>query len=269
VTEEVTIYRWAVDKGITPQVAYKWRSSGLPVTKSGKVIPASADRWLTRKRASPRRRLVQPIPTRTRNTDVDVKTWLRSLEEHEEESIAKALASLTFLRSQGRTLAKGSQVKFLDFVWRRLVPELKKIGDSEPFNEFHRRCISDLQHLLSTNSGMQLSYGQRQKSLNVFLKFYVDWASLPNVETASRLRPLLHCPLDAVVMRGLKRSFPSLWQSRIYPLYRGQTKQQFSLSGMTAARYEAWQAMIRELSHDKPVLADVSWALERAISGGV
>jgi hypothetical protein len=119
--------------------------------------------------------------------------------------------------------------------------------------------------MLVTQKGKGASYGQGQKSLNVFLKFYVDWASRPDTDTSSRLRPWLHCPLDEVVMKGLSKKFPEVYRSRFRPLHEGPPQQRFSLSQMSEDAYLAWQNWIRELSPLEPVLVDVSWALERAM----
>jgi hypothetical protein len=194
------------------------------------------------------------------------EAFLDSLWRQEPESIVKGLASLTFLRSQGRTLAKGSQITFLDIAWRVLVPALTTIATREEFDHAHKAWVETLLSKLSTNRRERLTYGQGQKSLNVFLKFYVDWASLPDNETASRLRPWLHCPLDKVVMDGLSRTFPETYRTHVRPK-TGSSPQRFSLSHMTEESYRAWQKWIRELSPAKPVLVDVSWALERAVSG--
>jgi len=106
------------------------------------------------------------------------------------------------------------------------------------------------------------AYGQGQKSLNVFLKFYVDWASQPDLETSDRLRPWLHCPLDKVVMTGLREAFPDFYRSRLRPLYG---EQRFSLSQMSEDACREWQKWIDELSPLKPVLVDVLWVLKRAM----
>ncbi|MGD0515953.1 MAG: hypothetical protein ABSA26_00320 [Thermoguttaceae bacterium] len=195
----------------------------------------------------------------------DEKAFVAGLQSRESESIAKGLASLTFLGSQGRTLKKGSQKKFLDFTWEVLVPMLPTIKTRSEFDERHRAWVEALRRKLVTQKGQGASYGQGQKSLNVFLKFYVDWASRPDTDTSSRLRPWLHCPLDKVVMKGLSETFPEVYRSRLRPLHEGSPQQRFSLSQMSEDAYLAWQDWIRKLSPLKPVLVDVSWALERAM----
>ena len=152
----------------------------------------------------------------------------------------------------------------LDFAWLVLVPVLRTIKTRSEFDEQHRAWVKELRQRLVPHNGQPASYGQGQKSLNVFLKFYVDWASRPDPDTACRLRPWLHCPLDKVVMEGLCKEFREEYQRRLRPLHGGSPQQRFSLSQMSEEAYRAWQAWIRELSPLKPVLVDVAWALERA-----
>jgi hypothetical protein len=153
----------------------------------------------------------------------------------------------------------------LNFTWDVLVPMLPTIKTRSEFDDHHRAWVEALRRKLVTQRGQRASYGQGQKSLNVFLKFYVDWASRPDTGTSGRLRPWLHCPLDKVVMNVLSETFQDVYQSRLRPLHEGAPQQRFSLSQMSEDVYLAWQSWIRELSPLKPVLVDVSWALERAM----
>jgi len=189
---------------------------------------------------------------------------LADLTARETESIIRGLASLAFLRAQGRTLARGSQELFIEFIWHEVAPRLGAISDRASFDLAHSAWVRRLQDRLRTSRATQLGYGQAQKSLNVFLKFYVDWASRPDPSTASRLRPWLHCPLDKVVMWNLANLQPAEYKRRLAPLYRTVPHQQrYSLSAMSRHAYEAWQQWIRDLSPEKPVLVDVLWVFER------
>jgi hypothetical protein len=198
----------------------------------------------------------------TINLPVDyVDEFLAELRDREAESIVKGFASLAFLRSQGRTLKKYLQRQFLDFIWTKVVPRLPSIETQQEFEQQHHKWVEQLRKLLKTQKEQKLSYGQAQKSLNVFLKFYIDWASLPDCSSSCRLRQWLHCPLDKVVMEGLSKEFRDDYKSRIRPCYKGSPQQRFSLSKMDEVSYHAWQNWIRKLSSDKPVLVDVKWAL--------
>lgn len=256
---KVTIYRWAKDRGVRPQVAYSWRDRGLPTDERGKVDPAEADAWLAHRRRHAHRQRGSAAPAAGQTG------WtLADLAARETESIIRGLASLAFLRAQGRTLARGSQELFIEFIWHEVAPRLGAISDRASFDLAHSAWVRRLQDRLRTSRATQLGYGQAQKSLNVFLKFYVDWASRPDPSTASRLRPWLHCPLDKVVMWNLANLQPAEYKRRLAPLYRTVPHQQrYSLSTMSRHAYEAWQQWIRDLSPEKPVLVDVLWVFER------
>ena len=256
---KVTIYRWAKDRGVQPGVAYSWRKRGLPTDEHGRVDPVEADLWLTHRRQQPRG---ERRSTKRQST---VTGWnLEDLAARESESIVRGLASLGFLRAQGRTLAGGSQEVFIDFIWHGVCPHLETISDRESFDLVHSAWVRDVQDRLRTSSGEKLSPGQGQKSLNVFLKFYVDWSSRPDPATASRLRAWLHCPLDKVVMWNLARRYPAEFKRRLASLYGAVAYQQrYSLSTMSWPAYQAWQEWIRDLSPEKPALIDVLWVFDR------
>lgn len=182
----------------------------------------------------------------------------------EDRAIVRALGSLAFVRSQGRTLEEGSQSKVLDVLWdvRRC---LDQILTREDFDAHHDEWVARTCEQLRTSAGNELAFGQGQKTLNVFLKFYVAWASRPRVETAARLRPWLHCPLDKRVMEWLRSWDAATWRARIWqPFYspRGVPHQQrASMSKIDGPAYRAWQDWIRELVPESPVLLDVIWSL--------
>jgi hypothetical protein len=196
--------------------------------------------------------------------------WIAELRAKEAEAIATAFATLTYLLSQGRSLGSGSQEPFINFAVKIAMSGLQSISTREEFESTHRAWVQTLREsVLKPRKGADtISYGQGQKSLNVFLKFYMDYASLPDGATAARLRPWLHCPLDSVVMNKLSHEFRPLWLQRVRPHFNGAYQQRFSLSCMTEEYYTAWQELIRALSPDKPVLVDTKWAFERAIAAG-
>jgi hypothetical protein len=135
-----------------------------------------------------------------------------------------------------------------------------------------------------TNRDNPLSYGQAQKPLNVFLKVYVDYAGQPTADLAQKLRPLLHVPLDSLLMEFIAREFQNEYKARIPPLRqrlaewiagrmeKGTPKlvsrawgAEFSLTGIAIKEiYLAWQEMLRVLYPGKPVTLDIIWMLERS-----
>jgi hypothetical protein len=180
--------------------------------------------------------------------------WVAKLADNEELSIVRGLGSLAFVRAQGRTLEERSQEKILDLLWA-IRGELDSILSPDAFDERHHAWIERVVHVLRTNRQTQLAYGQGQKTINVFLKFYVDWASRPTANVAARLRPWLHCPLDKVVMEALRTFDTDSW--------RVPHQQRASMSMINEPAYREWQAWIRELSPEKPVLIDTIWSLDR------
>ncbi len=190
---------------------------------------------------------------------------LLELRAKEELSVVRGLGSLAFVRSQGRTLdqEERSQEKVLDLLWK-IRGELESIRSVKQFDARHHAWVENTVRVLRTNRKGELAYGQGQKTINVFLKFYVDWASRPTADVAARLRPWLHCPLDRVVMEALRARYTKTWRQRIWlPYYRGRVshQQRSSMSTVNAPAYRAWQSWIRELSPEKPVLIDAFWSL--------
>jgi hypothetical protein len=191
--------------------------------------------------------------------------WLGSLAKNEDLSIVRGLGSLAFVRAQGRTLEERSQKKILELLWT-IRCELDSLRSQKQFDERHHAWIERVLQHLRTNRQSQLAYGQGQKTINVFLKFYVDWASRPTADDAARIRGWLHCPLDRVVMEALRSQDADAWRRRIWePHYRGRVTHQrrASMSMINEPAYRAWQAWIRELSPQKPVLIDTIWSLFR------
>lgn len=195
---------------------------------------------------------------------------LLDLKAKEELSVVRGLGSLAFVRAQGRTLEERSQEKVLAQLWV-IRGELESIQSPEQFDQRHHAWVENALQVLRTNRNNQLAYGQGQKTINVFLKFYVDWASRPTSDAAARLRPWLHCPLDRVVMEALRSHDTEAWRGRIWePHYRGRVahQQRASMASVNEPAYRAWQSWIRELSPEKPVLIDALWSLLRPMERG-
>ena len=195
--------------------------------------------------------------------------WLHDLKANEDLAIVRGLGSLAFVRGQGRTLEERSQEKILGLLWT-LRCELESLDSREQFDQRHHAWVESAVQVLRTNRQGQLAYGQGQKTINVFLKFYVDWASRPTSDAAARIRPWLHCPLDKVVMEALRAHDTDGWRRRIWePHYRGRVTHQrrASMSMIDERSYGAWQAWIREISPEKPVLIDTIWSLFQPVEG--
>jgi hypothetical protein len=189
---------------------------------------------------------------------------LLHLKAKEDLSIVRGLGSLAFIRAQGRTLEKRSQEKVLALLWS-IRGELESLRSAQQFDKRHHAWVKNAIRVLRTNRNNQLAYGQGQKTINVFLKFYVDWASCPTADVAARLRPWLHCPLDRVIMEALRSHDVEAWRDRIWNPH----KQRASMASINEPAYRAWQYWIRELSPEKPVLVDALWSLVRPMNRSV
>jgi hypothetical protein len=206
----------------------------------------------------------------------------------EQEAILRTLAMMAYNPAIGRVLAKGGVVKFSDLMVAE-VPKLYSAVNGGTFEQWHAEACAQILEDFRTTKDQKLSYGQAQKPLNVFLKVYVDWARLPTRELADRLAPALHCPLDSVVMKFVKREFRSEYDKRIASLRRyaidrltervrklaGTSSRavakrfagtEHSLAAVDKETYLEWQALFRTLWPGKPVQFDLVWALERRAS---
>jgi len=183
---------------------------------------------------------------------------LRKLKEEEPRARLGTLAFMSFNASIGWVLAKGSVATFTKMVDERL-PDLGRITCQQDFDEFHYEFLQEFMSTVKRPKGEPVVYGQAQKPLNVFLKVYVDWASLPNQEVAGRIRPLLHVPLDSILMGQVKRLFPVLCDKIVGPAYAGHAPPVQLRLVDHEKKYLAWQACFRAICPDKPVLLDVLW----------
>jgi hypothetical protein len=189
-------------------------------------------------------------------------TVLRDLEEAEPKAIIETLAFMSYNPSIGRVLQKGSLNTFVNLLNERL-PQLDQISCPRDFEKFHREFVKEFMGKVKTAKGEDAVYGQAQKPLNVFLKVFVHWASRPNHEVAERIRPLLHVPLDSVLMREVKWLFPEEWQRIVRPAYAGYSSS-VQLRDIDVNRYLAWQKCFRAIYPDRPIVLDVLWNWGRA-----
>jgi hypothetical protein len=203
----------------------------------------------------------------------------------EPEAVTRTMAMMAYNPSIGRVLEAGGVAKFADLVVEML-PKFYGLVTREHFDTIHAQTCEKILASFKTNKGENLSYGQAQKPWNVFLKVYVDWAKRPDPELAAKLAPLLHVPLDSVVMRFFAQEFREEYEARIARLRKqlierasqrlpkqvssatprmiGQALlgNEFSL-GMNKEIYLAWQEFLRSLWPGKPVVLDTIWFLKR------
>jgi hypothetical protein len=200
----------------------------------------------------------------------------------EPEAITRTLAMMAYIPAIARALEKGGVDRFADLM-TETVPKFYGLVSKAHFEAVHAQTCERILALFKTNRGDTLSYGQGQKPFNVFLKVYVDWAGQPTADLAQKLRPLLHVPLDSLLMEFIAREFPDEYQSRIVSLRQrlaewiaGRMEKstprmvsrawgtEFSLTAIvTKEIYLAWQELLRTLYPGKPVQLDIIWVLER------
>jgi hypothetical protein len=204
----------------------------------------------------------------------------------EPEAVTRTMAMMAYNPAIGRVLESGGVGKFADIVVEML-PRFYGLVTREHFETIHAQTCERILASFRTNKGKNLSYGQAQKPWNVFLKVYVDWAGRPTPDLAQKLAPLLHVPLDSLVMKFMAREFRAEYDTRIAKLRRqliehasqrlaghlpdatprmiGQALlgSEFSLVGMNKEMYLAWQEFLRSLWPGKPVVLDTIWFLER------
>jgi hypothetical protein len=208
----------------------------------------------------------------------------------EPEAIIRTLAMMAYNPAIGRVLEGGSVVRFADLMAVE-IPKIYSALIQGSFDDWHSSMCARILAEFKTAKGEKLSYGQAQKPLNVFMKVYVDWAKLPSRELAEKLTPALHCPLDSVVMKFIKREFPDAYEERIALVRRHKLDRvaerareiaggssravakrivgnEFSLAAIDKEIYLQWQGLFRSLWPGKPVQLDLIWALERRPSSG-
>ncbi len=181
----------------------------------------------------------------------------------------------------GRVFEKGGVDRFIDLMIDT-VPKFYGLVSRDHFESIHAHACQQILNSFKTNRGETISYGQAQKPLNVFLKVYVDWAKRPTGELAEKLTPLLHVPLDSLLMGFIAEEFPSDYKTRIATLRKQQAvwiaermqakpstvertlmRNEFSLVGINKDMYIAWQEILRTLYPAKPVALDVIWVFQR------
>ncbi|MEW6163332.1 MAG: hypothetical protein AB1606_08505 [Nitrospirota bacterium] len=209
------------------------------------------------------------------------------LKQQENQAILEGLAMMAYNPSIGRVLEKGGVNKFVKLMVEN-IQQLQGINNQEEFDTFHSKVIDLIKNNIKTNRDKDISYGQAQKPLNVFLKVFVDWSGRPTLEKASHLRKFLHVPLDSILMKEIKDKFPNIYKEYVVNAYdsiRNSFKEsliqqgkevndkdlqevinpfKFSLDRIIFKEmYYAWQKCLRNIYPEKPVLLDVLWSMKR------
>lgn len=186
--------------------------------------------------------------------------FIQELENNERRLISEVMAFMSYNPSIGRVLKKGG-VKIFQKMAVAKVDKLRKIKTEKDFDSFHKKWVYEFISKIKTNKNRKCSYGQAQKAINVFLKLFVDWASLPDKNTSKRLLPFLHVPLDSILMWTIANNYRDFYKREIKPLQKDNWY--FSLSEVEEAVYMKWQRFFREKHPKKPLLFDIAWAINR------
>lgn len=178
----------------------------------------------------------------------------------ETEAVVRVMAFMSYNPSIGRVLQKGGVAEFQKMAVKK-VRRLGNISSVRAFDKFHNKWIEEFTKKIKQNDLRECSFGQAQKAINVFLKLYIDWAKLPDKTAASKLLPLLHVPLDSILMKTIAKKFPEFFESKIKPLRRDNYTH--SLSKIEEEEYRAWLTFFRQSYADRPILFDIIWADKR------
>ena len=180
--------------------------------------------------------------------------FIRNLRDNENKLILEVMAFVSYNSSIGRVFAKGG-VKEFEQLMTNFVAELPSINSKQSFDELHtkyvKKLIIKIKPSKNSNSS-KASYGQAQKPINVFLKFYVDWAKYPNGKIRKRILSFLHVPLDKILMKAIKKEYPDWYSQKIKPKIKYQN-QRYSLSKINRRLYYEWQNFFREKYSHKPL----------------
>jgi hypothetical protein len=186
---------------------------------------------------------------------------IRKLKRSENLSIVEVMALMSYNPSIGRVLEEGGVKKFQKMAIKK-VKDLKRIKNKRNFDLFHNRWVCEFMERIRTNNDCDCSYGQAQKAINVFLKLFIDWASLPDSETREKLLPFLHVPLDSILMEAIIKTDPLFYKKDIKPLQK-KYNWNLSLSKIGKEEYLRWQRFFREKHPEKPLLFDIVWATNK------
>jgi hypothetical protein len=148
-------------------------------------------------------------------------SFIRRLLRAEPDAVTPVMAFMSYNPAIGRVLEGGGVKKFAR-VAAPLVRGLPNVRSRRHFDRLHSRSVRRILRTFRTSRKRKLSYGQAAKPINVFLKVYVDWAARPSPQVWERLLPLLHVPLDSVLMDKIREKDSAWYQREIWPHVKGQ-----------------------------------------------
>jgi hypothetical protein len=199
--------------------------------------------------------------------------------DNEDDAIIKGAAMGAVILSRMGPIYQKGAVNIFQNLAMQFSKRLNGINSINEFDDYHEQFIAAVHDAIKNQDGSPLSYGEAQKAINVFLKTYVDRSSLPDAETAKRIRPFLHVPLDSVMIKYFKKNFKSDYSKYISPAHQKENEdfktknkdftgkipdsELSKLAYIYRDVYMAWQKWFRDIFPNKPILLDTIWALER------
>jgi hypothetical protein len=188
---------------------------------------------------------------------IEVDELLKS----EREAIDRTLLMMAYNPSCARIFSTQVNLQIKNVIYS-VIKQMRSATDQNSFDRIHKdildEIVGSIENQKTGKSPKRITYGQAQKGLNVFLKVYVDWGNLPDIDTAATLKPLLHCPLDSIVMNSIKSQEPILYKK--YGCPPG------SMRGIVSyEQYKTWQKLCDEIvsisNCPKRTIIDILWYL--------
>lgn len=199
---------------------------------------------------------------RSINQEREERIDILELQKYEKEAIARTILMMAFNPSCARIFTEQINPRIKKEIYT-IIGKLEDAKSQDSFDSIHKqvleKIVKGIENPKAIKRSCKITYGQAQKGLNVFLKVYVDWANLPNREIAGTVRPLLHCPLDSILMKEIKER-----ERKIYKKSGSPPCDMKSI--VTYDQYISWQKIIDEIIMDMPnkkrTIVDVLWYLK-------
>lgn len=207
---------------------------------------------------------------------------IKLCQDKEKEAAIKAMARGVIILTRMAPVYQEGAVDIFPEIAVDFCEKLKQVTTMDEFDDFHKEFMEDVRSGIKSRREPPLSllsHGEAQKCINVLLKTYVDRSNLPDTQTATRLKPFLHVPLDSVMIGYFKTSFESDYVSYISPAHARENAQFGAMNPGSSGKipdrtlsklayiyedvYVAWQKWFRAIYPAKPILLDTIWALER------
>ena len=145
-------------------------------------------------------------------TSHELEEEFRRIQEHHREALVLAVARMSLPGSITRVFRKGTKDTLLGTLVRLPVGEMTSLTDGDAFDRWYEARLETVASaILRGNPDMPGSrihpgykWGHAAKILSVFLHNLVSYSRYFSDEDAARIEPLLHCPIDGIILKRLK-----------------------------------------------------------------